>query len=217
MMIRTLAAVGALALAAAPAAAQDWGGFYVGGYAGAQIQSQDEDERVLFDTDLDGAFGDTVNTAAGADAFSPGFCDGSPKANNAAAGCTGDDEAAGEVGLRAGYDWQAGPWVFGVVGEGSITNVEDNVSAFSITPANYAFQREVQNLFAVRARLGYAMGRYLPYVTAGLARAELEETFSTSNGANSFSPIRADTDADGFQIGAGVETWLTDSITLGVE
>ena len=216
-MIRTIIAASAFALAVTPAAAQDWRGFYVGGYAGAQVQSQDEDERVLFDTDLNGTYGDTVRTTMGADAFSPGFCDGSPKANNAAAGCTDDDEAAGEVGLRAGYDWQAGPWVLGVVGEGSITNVEDNVTAFSITPANYAFQREVQNLFAVRARLGYAMGRYLPYATVGLARAELEETFSTSNGANSFSPISNNNDADGFQVGAGIETWLTDSITLGAE
>jgi outer membrane immunogenic protein len=218
-MIRTFVALGALtaAVAVTPAAAQDWGGLYIGGYAGAQVQSQDEDERVLFDTNLDGTYTDTVRTTAGADAFSPGFCDGSPKANNAAAGCTDDDEAAGEVGLRAGYDWQAGPWVFGVVGEGSFTNVEDSVSAFSTTPANYAFQREVQNLFAARARLGYAMGRYLPYVTAGVARAEIEETFSTSNGANSFSPIRSDTSADGFQVGAGIETWLTDRITVGAE
>lgn len=218
-MIKTFAALGALtaAVAVTPAAAQDWSGGYFGGYAGAQVQSQEENERILFDTNLDGTYGDTVRTTAGADAFSPGFCDGSPRANNAAAGCTDDDEAAGEVGLRAGYDWQMGSWVFGVVGDVSLTNVEDSVSAFSTTPANYAFQREIQGIASARVRLGYAMGAYLPYVTAGYALAQVEDSYSTSNTANSFTPVRSSGDADGFQVGAGIERRLTDSISVGVE
>jgi opacity protein-like surface antigen len=218
-MIKTFVAVGALAaaVAATPAAAQDWSGGYIGGFAGAQVQDQEENERILFDTNLDGTFGDTVRTTTAADAFSPGFCDGSPKANNAAAGCTGDDEAAGEVGLRAGYDWQRGNLVFGIVGDLSLTNVEDSVSAFSTTPANYAFQREVQGLAAARVRLGYAMGPYLPYVTGGYAVARVANDYSTSNGANSFTPTSNSGEADGFQIGAGIERRLTNSVSVGLE
>lgn len=219
-MTKTFVAVSAAALtlvAVAPAAAQDWSGPYVGGFAGYLAQSQDEDERILFDTNLDGTYGDTVRTTAGADAFSTGFCDGNPKANNAPAGCNDDEDGAGEVGIRLGYDFQAGPWVFGIVGDASRTGLEDAVTAFSTTPASYTFEREVTSLYAARARLGYAYGRYLPYVTAGYATAEVEESYYTSNAANSFSPVRGDSNADGFQVGGGIETHLTDNVTVGVE
>lgn len=218
-MIKTFAAVSAaaLALVAVPASAQDWSGPYIGGYAGYLMPSQDEDERILFDTNLDGTYGDTVRTTTAADAFSPGFCDGNPNANNAAAGCRDDENGNGEVGIRGGYDFQAGSWVFGVVGEAGIAGAEDAVTAFSTTPASYTFEREVTSLAAVRGRVGYAMGAYLPYVTAGYAMAQVENTYSTSNAANSFSPTRSTGDADGFQVGAGVEKWLTSNITVGVE
>ena len=219
-MIKTLAAVStaALALAAMPAAAQDWSGFSLGVHAGYLKPSQESSERILFDTNLDGNYGDTVRTGAGADAFSPGFCDGRPNGNNAAAGCTGDDDGAGEFGVRAGYDWQTSSgWVVGLVGEWTSTSAEDAVSGFSTTPASYTFQREVTSVAAARVRLGYAMDTWLPYVTAGYAVAQVDQSYSTSNAANSFTPTRADTDADGFQVGAGLEKRLTDRFTIGVE
>ncbi|WGM30333.1 outer membrane beta-barrel protein [Brevundimonas sp. NIBR11] len=218
-MMKTFAAVSAAALAvvAMPAAAQDWSGAYFGGFAGYQGLGEQEGETVRFDTNLDGTYGDTVRTTAAADAFSPGFCDGQPNDNNAAAGCEGDDDGNGEFGLRFGYDWQAGPIVFGVVGDAGTSSLEDRVTAFSTTPANYVFERETQYLLAARVRLGYAMGRYLPYVTGGYATARLENNFSSSNVANSFAPRTDETDATGYQIGGGIETKVSDRISLGVE
>lgn len=220
-MIKSLvaaASVAALTAVAMPATAQDWSGFYIGGQAGWLAPSQDDGERILFDTNLDGTYGDTVRTGAGADAFSPGFCGGTPNGNNAAAGCTDDDDGAGEFGVRAGYDIHtAGGWVLGLVGEWSSTSAEDAVTGFSTTPASYTFQREVTSVAAIRARIGYAMDTWLPYVTAGYATAQVDETYSTSNTANSFTPTSGDTDADGFQIGGGIEKKLTDSFTVGVE
>ena len=78
----TVAALLATALAS-PALAQDsgdWTGFYIGGHVGYAFQPNDDDETILFDTDLDGNFGDTVRTSAGANAFSPGFCGGAATA-----------------------------------------------------------------------------------------------------------------------------------------
>ncbi|MFC5345908.1 outer membrane protein [Brevundimonas staleyi] len=220
-MIKTLVAatsVAALSVVAMPAAAQDWSGFYIGGQAGYLKSSGDDGERILFDTNLDGTYNDTVRTGAGVDAFSPGFCGGTANGNNAGAGCSGDDDGAGEWGVRAGYDMHAsGGWVLGVVGEWSSTNVKDAVTGFSTTPASYTFQREMTSVAAIRARLGYAMDTWLPYVTAGYARAQVDETYSTSNTANSFTPTSRDTDADGFQIGGGLEKKLTDRFTVGVE
>ena len=219
-MIKTFVAatsVAALALAAAPAFAQDWTGFYVGGHAGYAKPDQDDDERILFDTNLNGFYADGVFTAAGADAFSPGFCAGTPNGNSVATGCTSDDDNTGEYGVRAGFDYQTGPWVVGLVGEWASTSSEDAVTGFSTTPASYTFQRELTSVAAIRARAGLAMGSWLPYVTAGYAVGQVDQTYFTSNTANSFSPTSNDTDADGYQLGAGVEKRLGDHVTVGVE
>ena len=68
------------ALPAAPAAAQSsdaesWTGPYVGGRLGYAFQRSDKDETVLFDTDLDGSFDNTVTTGTGATPFAR-FCGG---------------------------------------------------------------------------------------------------------------------------------------------
>ena len=87
---------------AAPAMAQswmsgwdsttDWSGPYIGVFGSATKTNDQDDERLRFDRNLDGNFGDTVTTAAAADAFSPGSCDGSPNGNVPSAGCDGDAE-----------------------------------------------------------------------------------------------------------------------------
>ena len=85
------------ALAAAPAYAQssgDWTGGYVGAYAGGVLDPDDGDDRILFDTNLDGNFNDTVQTALGADAFSPGSCNGVAQGPTPAAGCAGNNGAS---------------------------------------------------------------------------------------------------------------------------
>src|SRR5689334_7484865 len=72
----TAAATMALAAPAAAQSAPSWTGFYVGGRVGYVASPLKTNQSVLFDKNLDGSFGDTVTTAAGANAFSPGFCNG---------------------------------------------------------------------------------------------------------------------------------------------
>lgn len=207
----------ALVLAAGQASAQDWQGPYVGGFAGYGMLATEEDETVRFDTNLDGTYGDTVRTGAGADAFSPGFCDGSPNANNAGAGCEDDKDDGGELGGRIGYDFQAGSFVFGVVGDLGLAEGEDSVTAFSVTPANYSFERRLDYLAAARVRLGVATGRFLPYVTGGYASGSVISTFSSSNTANSFTPAETTDTAEGYQLGGGIETKVASNVSVGVE
>jgi len=57
---------------------QDFNGPYVGVTGGYTVQPNDGRETLVFDTNRDGTFGDTVNTSGGIDAFAPGFCGGSP-------------------------------------------------------------------------------------------------------------------------------------------
>lgn len=194
----------AASIAAVPATAQSsWTGFHIGGRAGV-TDADASTERVAFDTDLDGDFDDSVRTIAGADAFSPGFCEGAAFGRTPAEGCRKDKEK-GDYALTAGYDQQFGSLVVGIVGEIGRTSARDSVTAFSTTPAFYTMTRQVRGNAAVRARLGMALGNTLPYLTAGIASAKVRHSFATSNGVNSFPERKADDKVLGVRFGGGVE------------
>ncbi len=226
-MIKILSATATallLTTVAAPAMAQswmpnwdatpDWSGPYVGVYGSATMANDQDDERLRFDRNLDGNFGDPVTTTAGADAFSPGSCDGAPKTGAFAGGC--DDDADGsEGGGRVGWDFQFGSFVVGAVAEYSgFAGAEDSVTSYSTTPAAYTFERKLDNLAAVRGRLGYAYGPALFYGTAGAASGEMTNQFYSSNTQNSFTARVNDDQADGYQAGGGVEYMLAPHLSV---
>ena len=215
------AALGA-ALLASPAAAQTadgWTGFYVGGQLGGAFSSDRSSETVLFDKNLDGQFGDTVLTAANANAFSPGFCGGSAKTSLPAGGCKGDSDGV-RYAIHAGYDWRkpGTPYVFGAVAEIGKSNVSDAVTAYSTTPAFYTLQRREDFEIGLRARVGrlFYGEKTLVFVTGGAAYAEIKNSFSTSNTANRFTN-NGDEGDWGYKVGAGVEHRLTPKISVGLQ
>ncbi len=208
-------AAGALFTGAAHAQAADWSGVYFGGAVGYADPSGDDGETLLFDTNRDGGFNDTVRTGAGANAFSPGFCDGAAIGNAPAAGCVSNDGNL-SLALRAGYDWQFGSWVVGGLAEAAMANIGDDVTGFSTTPASYTFYRDLNYTLAARVRAGYAFDRYLAYGTAGLATGDIDHAFTTTNAANSFTATDSD-DANGYQLGGGFEAQMSENISLGVE
>lgn len=208
----------ALAVASSSAMAQDWTGFYIGAYAGDTITRDDDAEIVQFDTNLDGNFNNSVNTSGGANAFSPGFCNGAANGPTPGAGCDGNDGGS-DYGFRAGYDWQRDQMVYGVVLEYGNSDFRDAVTAFSTTPAYYTMLRKVDDVMAIRARVGFAFGdddRNLIYGTGGYASANVENYFLTSNGVNTFDS-NGDTDADGYQLGVGFERMFGDNFSVGLE
>lgn len=210
-------AIALFTASAAPALAQDWNGGYVAVYGGALSDPDDSGDRVLFDTNLDGRFGDTVNTAAGANAFSPGFCDGASNDRTPSAGCRGNG-SGGDYGLRGGYDWQSDNIVFGVLLEYGKTDYRDAVSAFSTTPAFYTLLRKTDDALALRGRVGitFGDGNSLFYGTAGYARVKVNNYFSTSNAVNTFVN-NGSSDADGYQLGLGYERRFGDQFSVGLE
>lgn len=217
-----LVIAGLLAAASGHAAAQEageWSGFYVGANLGASDTMDSDGDTILFDANGDGRFDDNVNTTTGANAFAPGFCGGAANGRTPATGCT-EDKGGADYGLRLGYDWQMGRWVFGVVAEHTQGDARDSTTAFSITPAFYTFTRDLDTTTAVRARAGMAFGErsdWLAYATAGAVRARIDHTFTTSNAANSFAPTSGRSDANGFQAGIGVERRVLDHLSLGLE
>lgn len=216
-----LAATSALALAA-PAFAQDadlpdaepFTGVYVGGSFGYDVQGNDVGERILFDRNGDGRFGDTVTTATGGNAFSPGFCNGA--AVSSANGRCRNDKDDISYSARVGIDQQFDNIVVGVVGEFGKSDIRDSVSGFSTTPASYTMTRELDWVAAVRGRVGYAANTTLFYATSGVAYAKIDNSFATSNTANAFSSRGSSTEW-GYQVGGGIEQKLGRNFSIGLE
>lgn len=218
MFTRTLfAGLLAATTLAMPAAAQDrpsWSGFYVGGQVGYGNVDSDR-PTVLFDTDRNGTFNDTVRTVAGANAFSPGFCGGSAYTPRAADGCD-TVEGGIEGGAHVGFDLDLGGFVVGVVGEYDRHDQDDSVSAFSTTPASYTLTRSLRDSFGVRGRVGVPVdSRTLIYGTGGVVRGSFRHSFSSSNTANSFAVTDRRTNGWGFRVGGGLEHRLTDRFSIG--
>ncbi len=218
-MIKTLSVASLtilLAGVAAPALAQstpDWSGPYIGISGGVVENDEDAGESLVFDRNFDGQFNDTVATSTGANAFAPGRCDGAATAQAVDSGCDVDPTGV-EASIRAGYDMQFGRVVVGLVGELSAMDVEDSVTSFSSTPAAYVFTRQVENMAALRARIGFPVGPALLYATGGAATAKVKNSFRTTNTANSFTVRNDDDQADGYQLGGGVEWRLAPNLSL---
>lgn len=216
------ATVAALALAAAPAMAQDapsddnFNGPYVGGSFGIGVQNNDVREFQRFDRGFDGSY-DTITTTTGANAFSPGFCNGAANGPRPANACRNDKDDIAYHG-RIGWDARIGDFVVGVLGEFGRTEVIDSVSSFSTTPAFYTMTREIEWEANIRGRFGYAAGgKTLFYAAGGPAYARINTSFTTSNAANSFTVRNQKYNSWGFTAGGGVEQSITKNFSVGLE
>lgn len=208
------------ALVAMPAFAQSsdrlpFDGLYVGGSFGAAVQSSDRGSSIEFDNARNGSFGDTVRTAAGGNAFAPGFCDGKAQSNQNL-NC-GNDHDGIEYAVRVGFDKQLqNNIVIGLVGEFGKAEINDSVSAFSTTPAFYTMTRDLRYNANIRARVGYTPGTTLFYATGGGAYGRVRNRFSTGNAVNTFAGNGTE-NAYGWTAGGGVEQKLGEHISVGLE
>ncbi|KAB2856275.1 MAG: outer membrane beta-barrel protein [Sphingopyxis terrae] len=226
MKLASLLVASAATMLAVPAMAQDSGstardrsqdfnGPYVSVGGGATLQGSDRGETLVFDTDRDGTYGDQVTTSPGADAFSPGFCNGAAT-GTANVGCRNDKDGPEFFG-RVGLDKRMGNFVVGALIEGGHSVARDSVTGFSTTPASYTMSREADWQASARLRAGYTPGGgALFYVTGGPAYARLDNRFSTTNTANSFAD-NGKTNAWGYAAGGGAEVMVTNNIAVGLE
>ncbi|HXG72425.1 MAG TPA: outer membrane beta-barrel protein [Gemmatimonadaceae bacterium] len=147
-----------------------------------------------------------MRNAAGADAFTTGFCGGLAVGAMASGGCTEDEDGI-DFGGRIGYDRQFGRLVVGALVDVSKTDVIDHVTAFSITPAFYSFTREVNHVAGLRGRIGFGNDRLLVYGTGGPALGDIDQRFTTSNLVNTFVPTDDEADDDDDDEGSSERVW----------
>jgi outer membrane immunogenic protein len=102
-------------------------------------------------------------------------------------------------GVQAGYNWQTGPWVFGVEGDIQVTGASDTFAPWKFSNPWFG---------TVRGRAGYALNNILFYGTAGLAFGELKgETFGLTE---------THTNA-GWTVGVGAEFGLAQNWSAKLE
>ena len=103
------------------------------------------------------------------------------------------------AGVQAGYNFQNGPWVFGLEGDIQGTGADHTVSPWKYSNPWFG---------TIRGRGGYAFNNILLYGTAGLAFGELR--------AETFGQSESHTNA-GWTIGVGSEVGLTQNWTAKIE
>jgi len=116
-----------------------------------------------------------------------------------------DTNASGAlVGGTLGYNWQVGQMVYGLEGDLDWSNLRGS-AACGLTTC------EVRNswLGTVRGRLGFAVDRFMPYITGGLAVGDIRTNVA---GVGSGSTTKA-----GWTLGAGVEFAMAAPWTVKLE
>ncbi len=118
------------------------------------------------------------------------------------AGSTGDfDVSGGLIGGTLGYNWQNGPMVFGVETDLAWTDINGSTSV--TCPLGCSTSNGW--LGTARGRLGYAIDRWMPFVSGGAAYGDIKASTPGFAGASD-SNI-------GWTVGAGAEFALTGNWT----
>jgi outer membrane immunogenic protein len=107
-------------------------------------------------------------------------------------------------GVQAGYNFQNGPWVFGVEGDVGYGR-PSKAGLFGAT--TFKTQEGVNG--TLRARAGYAFDRTLVYGTGGLAVANFTSTASNAAGTEKTDFTRL-----GYAVGAGIEHAVTNNVSV---
>jgi outer membrane immunogenic protein len=113
-------------------------------------------------------------------------------------------------GGTAGFNWQSGPFVFGVEGDISGANIDGSDDcAFSFGAAEIfvaGCHTRVQWLGTIAGRLGVTVGPALVYVKGGGALAHYDENVNITSGVPRVAVIASiGNNRSGFVVGTGIE------------
>jgi outer membrane immunogenic protein len=118
------------------------------------------------------------------------------------------------VGGQIGIQHQFGNFVLGV--EASLTSsFRDGFANVTCPNVTRTCGKRFDDVFSVGPRLGWAMGKWMPYVTGGYANTAIShESFDTGPGTN---VLLGRERFDGWYIGGGVDMALAHGWTVGLD
>ena len=120
----------------------------------------------------------------------------------------------GFVGGTLGHNWQTGPWVFGLEGDYSWSDIKGHSDVCGpLTATPHPCGTKLDSFGTLRGRIGYAVGatgNWLLYATGGLAVGEIHawDLLTPASG----SKFRA-----GWTVGGGIETAIAPNWTVKLE
>ncbi len=96
------------------------------------------------------------------------------------AGAPTQNMEGGLLGATIGFNWQTGsPLVLGIEADIAAAHMSD-----SVRDGNYLVEGgTIKSFGTVRGRIGWSMGQWLPYLTAGYMWDDVEQTFSCPDDA----------------------------------
>ena len=90
---------------------------------------------------------------------------------SAATGASSFNTSGGIAGGTLGYNWQMNQAVFGLEGDIDWSNIKGSTAA---VPCTTSCETRNNWLSTARGRIGYAFGRYMPFVTGGAAFGDVK-------------------------------------------
>ncbi|WP_454915930.1 outer membrane protein [Xanthobacter sediminis] len=134
-------------------------------------------------------------------------------------GYTGSADAASSgwtVGGQVGVNYQfANNVVAGLETDLQWANISGQVSGAYLGGWNWIAGSNIDYFGTIRARLGYAFNRFLPYITGGAAYGHIEN--SLTRGAGPYPSVSGSSTNWGWTLGAGAEYAITNNWTLKTE
>ena len=114
-------------------------------------------------------------------------------------------------GAQFGYNYQTGPWVVGVEGDFSFTNVRGGTTSTLVAP-NVGLSSRINWVGTVTGRLGYTWGPGLLYVKGGVAFRDDSGLGVTAG----FAPAVTDRESTGWTVGGGLEYFVNKNFGIRV-
>lgn len=121
----------------------------------------------------------------------------------------------GLIGAYAGFNYQYDALVVGVEGDGNFAfGNKSNQNVVYSDASQWNIRAEEDWTADARLRVGYAFGRFLPYIAGGAAFGNVKTTYSAVGEAPYLSHT---SNRVGWTIGAGLEYAVTDNIIARIE
>ena len=129
-------------------------------------------------------------------------------------------------GGQIGYNWQGlgSPWVFGLEADfqGSGQKADNTFAIAGVPATSIPYEDKLDWFGTVRGRIGYAIGdqgRWLPYITGGLAYGETKFSGSGTVGGLVATPVAFSQSSTnvGWTVGAGIEWAFWDKWSAKIE